>query len=121
MANTSILATTTCYRFKDKRFWAWEGIGCCPGTCTHVWHYAQAVARLFPEIEREQRERIDFGLALSKEGIVGHRSYLTNNAGPAIDGQCGRILGVYREHQMSPNSEFLQRNWPKVKSDKKSS
>ena len=115
MANTSILATTTCYRFKDGRFWAWEGVGCCPGTCTHVWHYAQAVGRLFPEIERDQRERVDFGLALSQEGIVGHRSYLSGNAGPAIDGQCGRILGVYREHQMSSDSDFLERVWPKVK------
>jgi len=34
---------------------------------------------------------------------------------PADDGQCGRILGVYREHQMSPDGSFLQRVWPKVK------
>ncbi|MCD6332493.1 MAG: hypothetical protein J7L89_04395 [Bacteroidales bacterium] len=115
MANTSTLATTTCYRFEDGRFWAWEGIGCCTGTCTHVWHYAQAVGRLFPEIERDQRERVDFGMALHEDGVIGYRALLDSSMGPAFDGQCGRILGVYREHQMSTDDRFLKRIWPQVK------
>ena len=115
MANTSTLATTTCYRHKDGRFWAWEGIGCCTGTCTHVWHYAQAVGRLFPEIERDQRERVDFGMALKENGEIGYRALLESSMGPAFDGQCGRIMGAYREHMMTPNNDFLQRNWPAIK------
>jgi len=115
IANTSTLATTTCYRFEDGRFWGWEGIGCCPGTCTHVWHYAQAVGRLFPEIERDTRERVDFGLALHEDGGIGHRAYLNNSAHPAHDGQCGRILGAYREHQMTGDDVFLRRNWPAIR------
>ncbi len=115
MANTSILATTTCYRFNDGRFWAWEGVGCCYGTCTHVWHYAQAVARIFPEVERDQRERVDFKLAFHPDGGIGHRSGLNNSVHPAVDGQCGRILGAYREHLMSKDDTFLKGLWPNVK------
>ena len=115
MANTSTLATSTCYRFKDGRFWAWEGIGCCHGTCTHVWHYAQAVGRLFPEIERNHREQVDFGIAFHTDGGIGHRANLQQSSHPAHDGQCGRILGAYREHQMTADNAFLKRMWPKVK------
>ncbi len=115
MANTSTLATTTCYRFKSGRFWAWEGIGCCPGTCTHVWHYAQAPGRLFPEIERGHREHVDFGVALHEDGGIGMRAKLDSANHAAHDGQCGRILGVLREHQMSTDDAFLKRLWPKVK------
>ena len=111
--NTSTLATTTSHRFGSGRFWGWEGVGCCEGTCTHVWHYAQAVARLFPELERDTRERVDFGVALdAKTGQIGFRG---ENTGPAVDGQCGRILSAYREHRMSADGAFLKRVWPKVK------
>jgi len=112
--NTSILATTTAHRFGTGRFWGWEGVGCCEGTCTHVWHYAQAVGRLFPELERYTREHVDFGAALDrKTGKIGFRG---EGTGPAVDGQCGRILGVYREHQMSADKAFLKRLWPRVQS-----
>ena len=115
MTNTTTLATNTCYRFGDGRFWAWEGIGCCHGTCTHVWHYAQAVGRLFPEIERRHREEVDFGVAYHADGGVGHRANLKQSSHPAHDGQCGRILGAYREHQMTGDDAFLKRLWPKLK------
>ena len=115
MANTSTLATTTCYRFKDGRFWAWEGIGCCPGTCTHVWHYAQAPGRVFPEIERIEREGVNFGIGQHDDGGIGMRAGLQGSNEPAHDGQCGRILGAYREHQMSKDSSFLNEIWPRVK------
>ncbi|HNQ90526.1 MAG TPA: GH116 family glycosyl-hydrolase [Verrucomicrobiota bacterium] len=112
-ANTSTLATTTAHRFGSGRFWAWEGVGCCPGTCTHVWHYAQAVGRLFPELERDLRERVDFGVGFDPAtGVIRHRA---EGTGPAVDGQCGRILGAWREHQMSADGAFLDRVWPRVK------
>jgi hypothetical protein len=112
-ANTSTLATATCHRLVDGRFWAWEGVGCCPGTCTHVWHYAQAMGRLFPELERDLRERVDFGLALdSRTGVIKFRGEFGDTF--AVDGQCGTILRAYREHQMSADNQFLRRTWPKV-------
>ncbi len=113
-ANTSTLATTTSHRFATGRFWAWEGVGCCPGTCTHVWHYAQAMARIFPELERDVRERVDFGIGFNpQDGEIGFRAEFDRRA--AMDGQAGRILGVWREHQMNADDAFLRRVWPRVK------
>ena len=111
--NTSILATSTCFRFGDGRFWAWEGVGCCHGTCGHVWQYAHAVARLLPELERITRERVDFGLALKPDGAILFRGEFNNI--PAIDAQAGTVLRALREHQMSADDAFLRRNWAQIK------
>jgi hypothetical protein len=111
--NTSILATATCHRFNDGRFYGWEGVGCCAGTCGHVWQYAHAAARLFPALERDTRERVDFGLALRPNGAIYFRG--EHNDFPAIDAQAGSILRAYREHQMSVDDAFLRRNWPAIK------
>lgn len=111
--NTSILATSTCYRLASGRFWAWEGVGCCEGTCGHVWQYAQAMGRQFPELERILRERTDFGLALQADGAIHFRG--ENNDIPAIDAQAGSILRALREHQMSGDDAFLRRIWPGVR------
>jgi uncharacterized protein (DUF608 family) len=111
--NTSILATSTCHRFANGRFYGWEGVGDCPGTCGHVYSYAHAIARLFPELERVTRERVDFGLAQQPDGAIYFRGEF--NDFPAVDSQAGTILRALREHQMSPNAEFLKRNWPGIK------
>jgi non-lysosomal glucosylceramidase len=111
--NTSILATSTCYRFADGRFWAWEGVGCCAGTCGHVWQYAQAMGRAFPELERAVRERTDFGFALQPDGAIYFRG--ENNNIPAVDGQAGTILRALREHQMTPDDAWLRSQWPQIK------
>lgn len=111
--NTSILATSTAYRFGDGRFYGWEGVGCCEGTCGHVWQYAHAVARLFPDLERMTREKIDFGLAQQPDGAIHFRGEF--NDFPAIDAQAGAILRALREHQMSADASFLTRTWPNIK------
>jgi uncharacterized protein (DUF608 family) len=111
--NTSILATSTCHRLADGRFYAWEGVGCCEGTCGHVWQYAHAMARLFPELERITREEVDFGLAQQPNGAIHFRGEFNNI--PAIDAQAGTILRALREHQMTANDSFLKRNWPAIR------
>lgn len=113
-ANASTLATSTCHRLSNGRFWGWEGVGCCAGTCAHVWHYAHAVARLFPELERAARELGDYGAGFDPEtGAIGFRA--EHGRHWAADGQAGSILRAYREHQMSADGAFLRRLWPRVK------
>lgn len=113
-ANTSTLATTTAHRFGTGRFYAWEGVGCCAGTCTHVWHYAQAMGRIFPELERILRSTVDYGLAFNEStGEIGFRAEFDKRA--AMDGQAGSILRMYREHQMCVDPNFLKDRWQSVK------
>jgi uncharacterized protein (DUF608 family) len=114
LQNISILATATCHRFDNGRYWFWEGAYSCNGTCTHVWSYAQAIGRLFPQIERDMRERVDYGIGFDQDtGMIRMRAE-TYPAQPATDGQAGTILRTLREHQMSPDRRFLERVWPGV-------
>lgn len=110
-ANT--LQTQNCLIFDNGRFWAWEGIGCCPGTCGHVWQYSQGHARLFPEIERTLREMTDYGPALQPDGQVHFRA--ENNKMSAIDSQATYILRTLRDHQLSNDPGFLKRIWEPTK------
>ena len=117
MASVSTLATGTCQWWGNGRFYAYEGVTCCGGTCTHVWNYAHTHARLFPELARNIRRMQDFELRAngggfhSDTGLVGFRS----NDAYAADGQCGTILKAYREHLMSPDDSFLTNLWPRIK------
>jgi uncharacterized protein (DUF608 family) len=112
-ATADCLATQTLHAFDNGRWWGWEGVDCCPGTCQHVWQYAQAMARLFPAIERDLRERVDFGLAWHDSGAIDYRA--ENAREVAHDGFCGTIIRLYREHQMSADDAFLRRLWPRVR------
>jgi uncharacterized protein (DUF608 family) len=107
------LATQTLLAFDNGRWWGWEGVNCCPGTCQHVWQYAQSMARLFPAIERDLRERVDFGLAWHDDGAMDYRAEHARQV--AHDGFCGTILRAYREHQMCADDSFLQRLWPRIR------
>ncbi|WP_343743769.1 GH116 family glycosyl-hydrolase [Chitinophaga sp.] len=111
--NISTLATTTAHRFQSGRFYAWEGVGSCEGTCTHVWQYAQAVGRIFPALERDTRQRVDLGIGMQPDGGILFRGEAEKR--PAIDGQAGTVLRIYREHQMTTDDRFLRQNWPQIK------
>ncbi|MDF7823594.1 GH116 family glycosyl-hydrolase [Pontiellaceae bacterium B12227] len=108
------LATQTFYWFDNGRPWGWEGVDSCEGTCTHVWSYAQAMSRLFPELERRLREITDYGIAFDETtGLIGYRGDHIKKV--AIDGQAGTIIRTWREHTMTPDNEFLERVWPQTK------
>lgn len=113
LLNIGTLATANTYRFANGRFWGWEGVNACEGTCTHVWQYAQAVGRIFPSLERDARQRTDLGIALQQDGGIIFRAEYESR--PAIDGQAGTLLRIYREHQMSVDDHFLKSNWPAIK------
>jgi uncharacterized protein (DUF608 family) len=113
LSNISAIASTSTHRFQSGRYYAWEGVGCCHGNCTHVYQYAHAVSRIFPELERDTREKVDLGIGYDEAtGMIRIRGEKT---GPSIDGQAGTVLRIYREHQMSADYGFLKRNWPKIK------
>ena len=121
-ANLSILKSPTVLRQADGRLWAWEGcgdsIGCCAGSCTHVWNYAQALPHLFPELERGRRET-ELG---ESQDAAGHQCFRTSlpirAAGhdfhAAADGQLGGILSAHREWRISGDGSWLKDVWPRL-------
>ncbi len=120
----SIIRTTTCLRTADGAFHAFEGCddnaGCCPMDCTHVWNYEQALAHLYPALERSMRET-DFRVNTRPTGRMSFRTLLPVVSGelwdykPAADGQMGCVLKLYREWQLSGDTEWLRALWPQAK------
>ncbi len=108
------LATGTTEWWSNGRFYGWEGVMCCRGTCTHVWHYEQATGRLFPELARSMREMQNVPSMDPKTGLVRFRGQ-ESRSGYAADGQAGVILMFYRQHLVSTTNDFLKKNWASVK------
>ncbi|MBT4138577.1 MAG: hypothetical protein HOE48_11715 [Candidatus Latescibacteria bacterium] len=122
-ANLGILKSPTFLRQENGNAWAWEGCfvenGCCAGSCTHVWNYAQAFPHLYPNIERSLREQ-ELERTMDKYGHVTFRSALPDgDVGhgyhAASDGQLGGIMKVYREWQISGDLEWLKKMYPLAK------
>jgi hypothetical protein len=122
-ANLSILKSPTVLRQKDGRLWSWEGChdqsGCCNGSCTHVWNYAQAIPHLFPDLERTLRET-EFLVDQSREGHQNFRANLPIRATnhdwyAAADGQLGGIMKIYRDWRICGDTAWLERIWPAVR------
>jgi uncharacterized protein (DUF608 family) len=122
-ANLTILKSPTVQRQTDGRLWCWEGChdkgGCCHGSCTHVWNYAQAIPHLFPEMERSLRYTEYF----DDQDTRGHQTFRANlpirpvahDFHAAADGQLGGVLKVHREWRIFGNELWLRTFWPKVK------
>ena len=122
-ANLAILKSPTVLRQENGNLWGWEGCftnrGCCDGTCTHVWNYAQALPHLFPQLERTLRE-LEYERSMDEQGHVSFRSALpdgpTNHTfHPAADGQLGGMMKLYRDWQISGDTEWMKQLYPLAK------
>lgn len=121
-SNLSILKSPTVLRQPDGKLWSWEGCndnsGCCAGSCTHVWNYAQSIPHLFPTLERTLRET-EFFHSQDKEGHQTFRSALpirpvASDFYAASDGQLGGIMKMYRDWRISGDNDWLVKMYPKV-------
>jgi beta-glucosidase 2, glycosyl-hydrolase family 116 N-term/Glycosyl-hydrolase family 116, catalytic region len=122
-ANLGIMKSPTVLRLENGDIWGWEGCftdaGCCHGSCTHVWNYAQAFPHLYPNLERSLRD-LELNRSMDERGHVTFRSALPE--GPvkhdfhaASDGQLGGIMKVFRDWQISGDSEWLKKMYPLAK------
>ncbi len=122
-ANLGIMKSPTVLRLENGDIWGWEGCftdaGCCHGSCTHVWNYAQAFPHLYPKLERTLRD-LELIRSMDERGHVSFRSALPE--GPvkhdfhaASDGQLGGIMKVYRDWQISGDSTWLKEMYPLAK------
>jgi uncharacterized protein (DUF608 family) len=122
-SQASILRTNTCMLLEGKQFFAFEGCddnaGCCAMNCAHVWNYEQALAFLYPELERSMRHT-DFTYNMRADNSMAFRALVPVGRAqwdfrPAADGQMGCILKLYREWQISGDNDFLKQHWPAAK------
>ena len=122
-ANISILKSPTVMRLEDGTFYGFEGChpseGCCEGSCTHVWNYAQALPFLFPALERSMRQT-DYQYNLQGDGGMPFRLQLPLGIGqsgfrPCADGQLGGLMKLYRDWKISGDTAWLKKLWPAAK------
>ncbi len=118
-----ILRSATLIRLEGGEIWGWEGQhiqeGSCEGSCTHVWNYQQALANLFPALERTLRET-EFTYNQLPSGGLTFRQRLPLGSGfdiigPCADGHCGAIIKACREWKNLGNDTWLKRFWPNIK------
>jgi uncharacterized protein (DUF608 family) len=122
-ANLAILKAPTVLREENGNLWGWEGCfpdnGCCEGSCTHVWNYAQAFPNLYPQLERtlrglelkrsmDERGHVNFRGAIP-EGQVDHTWHA------ASDGQLGGVMKLYRDWHISGDTSWLKEMYPLIK------
>jgi uncharacterized protein (DUF608 family) len=119
----SVLRSATVIRLEGGELWGWEGQhigeGSCEGSCTHVWNYQQALAWLFPALERTLRET-EFTYNQLPDGGLTFRQRLPLGSafdviGPCADGHFGATIKTYREWRNSGDDAWLRRFWPNIR------
>jgi non-lysosomal glucosylceramidase len=118
-----VLRSATVIRLEGGELWGWEGQhigeGSCEGSCTHVWNYQQALASLFPALERTLRET-EFAFDQLPSGGLTFRQRLPLGSGfdvigPCADGHFGATIKAYREWRNSGDDRWLRRYWPNIR------
>ncbi|WP_277049233.1 GH116 family glycosyl-hydrolase [Ruania albidiflava] len=137
-AQAAVIRSPSFFRTADGHFFGFEGVhgastlmwsgdvgGSCPLNCTHVFNYVQAVAHLFPEVERDMRE-LELDVLQAPEGFIPHRLLLPLDTPqlwdreiggpgePALDGMLGTVLKTYREVRAGAGQDWLARYWPRL-------
>jgi non-lysosomal glucosylceramidase len=118
-----ILRSATLIRLEGGEIWGWEGQhiqeGSCEGSCTHVWNYQQALANLFPALERTLRETELTYNQLPNGGLTFRQRLPLGSGfdiiGPCADGHFGAIVKVYREWKNLGDDTWLKRYWPNIR------
>lgn len=135
LSNLTNMRCQTLFRTADGYAFGWEGQGSVygtalnpkgmrggwgPGTCTHVWNYESTIPFTFGEVAMSMRE-VEFAWATDlATGKMAHRVYLPldsekQTGGAAADGQLGCIIKMYREWQLSGDTDKLEELYPYVK------
>jgi hypothetical protein len=84
-----------------------------------VWNYAQAFPHLYPNLERTLRE-MELARSMDERGHVTFRAAIPDgpvdhNFHAASDGQLGGIMKVFRDWQISGDTDWLKRIYPLAK------
>ncbi len=118
----SIIRSPTCIRLEDGSFYAFEGshetVGSCPGSCTHVWNYAQALVFLYPSLQQTFHTRnYRYNFSPSGSGAMAFRipspaRRATRVPHAAVDGQMGEIVRIYQTWRLSGDTKWLRELWP---------
>ncbi len=121
-ATSATLKTNIFMRTSMGDIHGFEGLGfdfgCCAGSCTHVYNYAQTIASLYPSLERNMRD-VSFLHNTHPSGLQSFRTVFPLGdywfKSIAADGQMGSIVRAYREWKFSGNTTWLRKIYPKIK------
>lgn len=137
-AQAAIVRSPSFFRVASGELYGFEGVqgasttmwsgdvgGSCPLNCTHVFMYAQGLARLWPELDRSMRET-ELDVMQAPAGFIPHRVILPTALGqlwdrpiggpmdPALDGMLAAVLKGYQQVRNGVGQPWLERYWPNL-------